>query len=300
VISPNAGGPIHGVCLDCTDAEADEKHFSKLTGASSTDDLASVASADLFSLVPVLQGLNLVSLLSNPDLGFGQPAGAPGIFAGAVPGAGTVSDGIQLMAQQLLALGFATSAAVYPNHVGIYPPLDRISVLTYWWGYECVLPEPTVKYLGNVKSISTSLLNFLTAFALFNSGVREILPFIRYLAQFIDFQWNAVKLQDKGKGVVCAATWVMPAALVPRPWDFPDPPPKAKAVLGAKTASLASHTTPSLPPATGPSRQAIEFPTDETSSKPGVSSADASTLIPPPQVTVTAATLPRNTVIELQ
>jgi hypothetical protein len=63
-----------------------------------------------------------------------------------------------------------------------------------------------------------------------NNGVREILPFIRYIAQFIDFEFNAIKGQDKGDGVVCAATWylffsfkgssvsstsrIMPAALV--------------------------------------------------------------------------------------
>ncbi len=51
----------------------------------------------------------------------------------------------------------------------------------------------------------------------------------------------AIAAQNEGKGVVCASTWVMPAALVressaldlqpfltprqvPRPWDFPDPP----------------------------------------------------------------------------
>ncbi|KDQ15289.1 hypothetical protein BOTBODRAFT_31945 [Botryobasidium botryosum FD-172 SS1] len=312
VISPTAGGgPIHGVCLDCTDAEADSKHFSKLSSSSpSTDNLTSgsisVASADLLSLIPVLQGLNIVSLLSNPDLGFGQPVDSPGILAGAVPDAGTVSDGIQVMAQQLLALGFATSATVHPDHVGVYPPLDRISILTYWWGYECVMPEPTVQYLANVKSISTSLLNFLTAFALFNSGVREILPFIRYLAQFVDFQWNAVKLQDKGKGVVCAATWVMPAALVPRPWDFPDPPPKAKAVLGVKAtpppppANLHVVSGSLLPPPTssaGPS--AIEFPTEdvEEASRPSAA-AEVNVDVPPPQVVVTAATLPRDADIE--
>lgn len=64
-----------------------------------------------------------------------------------------------------------------------------------------------MRYLGHVKSISGALLNFLTAFALFSNGVREMLPFVRYIAQFIDFEWGAIKAQDKGRGVVCAATW---------------------------------------------------------------------------------------------
>ena len=59
----------------------------------------------------------------------------------------------------------------------------------------------------NVHSISGTAINFLSAISLVNNGVREILPFIRYIAQFIDFEFNAIKGQDKGDGVVCAATW---------------------------------------------------------------------------------------------
>ena len=66
-----------------------------------------------------------------------------------------------------------------------------------------------------------------------NNGVREILPFIRYIAQFIDFEFKYIQGQDRGQGVVCAATWyvrsisrqffdiftfgrIMPAAMVSR------------------------------------------------------------------------------------
>lgn len=81
----------------------------------------------------------------------------------------------------------------------------------------------------HVPSISHALLNFLSAVAIINNGVREILPFIRYISQYVDFEWNAIKAQDRGRGVVCAATWyyfvafwmyadsmnrIMPAALV--------------------------------------------------------------------------------------
>jgi hypothetical protein len=41
-----------------------------------------------------------------------------------------------------------------------------------------------------------------------NDGVREVLPFIRYIAQFMDFEFNNIKAQDEGRGVVCAATWL--------------------------------------------------------------------------------------------
>lgn len=59
-----------------------------------------------------------------------------------------------------------------------------------------------------------SVVNFLSALALINNGVREILPFIRYIAQYIDFEWNAIKRQDQGQGVVCAATWCVPLTLM--------------------------------------------------------------------------------------
>ena len=50
-------------------------------------------------------------------------------------------------------------------------------------------------------------MNFLTALALIDNGVREILPFIRYISQYVEFEFDAIKGQDKGEGVVCAATW---------------------------------------------------------------------------------------------
>ena len=50
-------------------------------------------------------------------------------------------------------------------------------------------------------------MNFLTALSIMYEGVREILPFVRYLSQYIDFEFNTIKAQDHGKGVVCAATW---------------------------------------------------------------------------------------------
>lgn len=50
-------------------------------------------------------------------------------------------------------------------------------------------------------------MNFLSAVALVNNGVREILPFIRYIAQFVDFEFTSIKAKDEGRGVICAATW---------------------------------------------------------------------------------------------
>ncbi|KAF9652987.1 hypothetical protein BDM02DRAFT_3265994 [Thelephora ganbajun] len=220
-------GPIHAVCLDKTDEDVEKHYFAQLKPdvPSDTTDLftESVVTANMDSISSTLGSLHIVDLISS-DFGFGQPATGQGIFAGAVPTAETVLTGIRLITPQLMSLGYVTGQAIFPDHKGVYPPTDRLSVLTYWWGFELVLPPPTLVYLQRAQSISKTVVNFLTAMATVNNGVREILPFIRYISQFIEFEFTTITGQDQGLGVVCAATWIMPAALVPRSWDF-DPPP---------------------------------------------------------------------------
>ncbi|RPD78065.1 hypothetical protein L226DRAFT_502366 [Lentinus tigrinus ALCF2SS1-7] len=226
-------GPIHAVCLPYTDAEAHEKRFSKLDkvpldlsamSSKTLEGITSVTTSSFEKLKEMLSDLDVVSLITVPDLGLGQPGNAPGLLSGAVPTAKTVIEGVEQITPQLMALGYATGKSILPSHAGVYPPTDRMSVITYWWGLEVVMPEPSVKYLGNVPSIAHTVINFLTALSVANGGVREVLPFVRYISQYIDAEFNAIREQDQGQGVVCAATWIMPAALVPRPWDFPQPP----------------------------------------------------------------------------
>ena len=50
-------------------------------------------------------------------------------------------------------------------------------------------------------------MNVLTGLGVMYGGVREILPFVRYFSQYINFEFSTIKAQDRGKGVVCAATW---------------------------------------------------------------------------------------------
>jgi len=57
------------------------------------------------------------------------------------------------------------------------------------------------------KSISGTIMNVLTALGVMYEGVREILPFVRYFSQYIDFEFKAIKTQDHGQGVICSATW---------------------------------------------------------------------------------------------
>lgn len=89
-----------------------------------------------------------------------------------------------------------------------------------------------------------TVINFLTALSVANGGVAEILPFIRYISTYIDMEFSQIQGQDEGKGVVCAATWIMPAALVPRPWDFADPPSSKPVHLPAPTATPTGAQAP--------------------------------------------------------
>lgn len=220
-------GPIHAVCLEHTEAEEDRIHFSKLADTSAFAAATSSSGAGQSSievLTSLMNEMRVVDLIKSPDLGIGQPGNGPGLLAGALPTAETVIKGFEQITPQLMSLGYVTGKAITVDHSGIYPPTDRLSVLTYWWGLELLLPPPSLAYLSNAQSISGAIMNFLTALSLVNNGVREILPMVRYISQYIDFEFNQIKQEDRGKGVVCAATWIMPAALVPRPWDFPDPP----------------------------------------------------------------------------
>ncbi|KAI0297073.1 hypothetical protein BC826DRAFT_907825 [Russula brevipes] len=277
-----ASEPIQAVCLPYTDEEADEKHLSRLRGAkqpppaqsppppttTTTTEVHTLpsASAGIESFVEAIRNLHIVSLFTEPDLGLGQPGDSPGLLAGAVPTAETVVSGITQITPQIMALAYATGKTIAPDHNGVYPPTDRISILTYWWGLELLLPPPTLAYLSRVQSISATVMSFLTTLGVMYEGVREILPFARYFSQYIDFEFNTIKAQDRGKGVICAATWIMPAALIPRPWDFPDPPknlaptqitsPTVKAPVTAPVSAQPSEPAPSAsspsPPGAAP------------------------------------------------
>ena len=50
-------------------------------------------------------------------------------------------------------------------------------------------------------------MNILSLISLLVEGAREILPFVRLFAFLIEQEWDTIKAQDHGKGVICVATW---------------------------------------------------------------------------------------------
>lgn len=131
-----AAGPIHAVCLDTTDAEAEEQHFSRLVQTRSnvvqveSRTIPSVVTASIAEITSMLKDMHVVNLITATDFGLGQPGDGSGILSGAVPTAETVINGIQMLTPELMALGYATGKAALPDHTGVYPPTDRMSVLT--------------------------------------------------------------------------------------------------------------------------------------------------------------------------
>ncbi|KAG9316471.1 hypothetical protein JVU11DRAFT_2507 [Chiua virens] len=238
-IASQPHGPIRAVCLDKPDKDVHEQNFAQIQ---------SVATAAVSTISTAIAELHLIDLVTAPNMGFGAPVTAQGLFAGAVPTAETVVEGLEQITPQLMALGYATGKAIIADHKGVIVPVDRISALTYWWGFEICLPPPTMHFLAGVESPGSAILNLLTAISVVNEGVREIIPFIRYIAQFVQSEWSLIKKADRGKGVVCTATWLLPVALVPQAWDFPDPPPShaETAAAGQTAIEQSTPTSPSV------------------------------------------------------
>lgn len=132
-----------------------------------------------------------------------------------------------------------------------------------------------------------TVVNFLTALSVANGGVAEILPFIRYISTHIDMEFSQIQGQDEGKGVVCAATWIMPAALVPRPWDFADPPSSKPSLPKPPTTTPISAQAPEkqgvpgvvVTPPTPPASESLDK-TAVTVTSEGATSKAAATAVP--------------------
>lgn len=91
---------------------------------------------------------------------------------------------------------------------------------------------------------NNSLINYIDFIDLFSFPSSTV-------SMYMDVEFKAIQQQDKGDGVVVAATWFMPLGLVPRPWDYP---------LSSPPVSNPTPTpAPSNPPAS--QEQAGSIPT---------------------------------------
>ncbi|KAI8457203.1 hypothetical protein BY996DRAFT_829589 [Phakopsora pachyrhizi] len=197
-------------------------------GACLTNVDSEVEFEDLESLVKLLpQGLNFTEeVLKNILLAYGTSSSSSLGFLNLLVFGGSVGDISGAMGQNSgffdemasYSGGLVEGSQSHENLIGIVPK-DRMSVWSYWWGFEISIPQPSMKNLESKKSISATVLVILIGLAS-SSGIIEILPVLKYLSNYLDLEWKAVQSQNKGNGVVIAATWVLPMILIPRPWDF--------------------------------------------------------------------------------
>ena len=115
------------------------------------------------------------------------------------------------------------------------PRAQRL-VLALW------LPE-RASSIHSMRLISQALL--------LAGGAPELQPFVRYISAYLDLEWTAIRTQNKGQGVVVAATWLIPIALVARPYDFPLP--SAPSPSSALPPSFVSPPSLALSPTLSPS-----------------------------------------------
>jgi hypothetical protein len=168
----HASEPIQAVCLPYSDEEADAKRFGTLRNVkpppttTQTPSTSPKGSTSIDAITDALKSLHIVNLFTAPDLGLGESGDGDGILAGALPSPEMVLKGFTQITPQLMALGYAAGKSLVPNHKGIYPPTDKLSVLTCtsliychaaeisniccvdWWGLEILLPPPTLTYLS--------------------------------------------------------------------------------------------------------------------------------------------------------
>ncbi|CAG8474813.1 8903_t:CDS:2 [Paraglomus brasilianum] len=99
------------------------------------------------------------------------------------------------------------------------PSETEISVHIFWWGYEIYVPTPCMGRLNQAQNVSQAFIGFIRSIA---GSVTALTPYWGFISAWVGLQFSIIKMQDNGHGVVIAATWVLPIALIPRPWDVED------------------------------------------------------------------------------
>ncbi|PCH34032.1 hypothetical protein WOLCODRAFT_113031 [Wolfiporia cocos MD-104 SS10] len=116
------------------------------------------------------------------------------------------------------------------------PSATKISLEVRWWGYRVYLPPSVLAVLDNHRiqaskraALLTTALKWLldhvpiTAVPLQMRPalhlLRGLVPYLAYTGAFIAWSWSAVKMFDKGHGVVLTATWLLPLGLIPGAWE---------------------------------------------------------------------------------
>lgn len=202
------------------------------------------------------------------------------------------------------------------------PSSTKVSIHASWWGYNLYLPQPVLDSLDGdvdeaekianlINTCLTYILNNVPAglpagFAAVITILKAIAPTTGYISTFIGWSWDTIKGFNNGQGVVLSATWILPVALIPRPWDAPTvtspatpatPTTPATPVSGGGGSTVAQPTAPATtaPASGGGAGSAVAQPTAPTTpATPATGAAGGSTVAKPTSPT-TPATTPATT-----
>ncbi|KAF9983024.1 hypothetical protein BGZ75_005522 [Mortierella antarctica] len=153
------------------------------------------------------------------------------------------------------------------------PPIDMITASSFWWGFEIYVPHQCMAKLSRATNTSQIFFGFLGGALSGVPGLAALVPLSKIISAYVGLQWALIHAQDLGQGVILAATWVLPVALAPRPWDFPGaesapvientPQGKVKKIKGANKSGMNDA---------GPSSRRSP---DHSAPKPKISTIDA-------------------------
>ncbi|KAG0024478.1 hypothetical protein BGZ80_002429 [Entomortierella chlamydospora] len=101
------------------------------------------------------------------------------------------------------------------------PSASMISACTFWWGYEIYIPHKSIATIEHVTNTSQVFFNILSNAISGVPGLAALVPIAKIIAAWVGYQWTVIKSENRGKGVIISAIWILPVALASRAWDLP-------------------------------------------------------------------------------
>lgn len=139
-------------CLECIDSETVKGQADD--GESPFADEATVSPSSANTTVTPK---GHTKQISGADLFTGKFQALSAVAGDGVPTPGKIFGQVFTSTGTFSALAGVTGRLIEASgsHEGlISPPVDRMSILIYWWGYELVLPPPSLACLGNARSVA--------------------------------------------------------------------------------------------------------------------------------------------------
>ncbi|KAF8955073.1 hypothetical protein BGZ46_002743 [Entomortierella lignicola] len=116
---------------------------------------------------------------------------------------------------------------------------NMIRVNTFWWGYEIYVPHNCMTTIEQVSNTSQIFFKILSSAISGVPGLSALVPIAKIISAWVSYQWTVIKAEDRGKGVVISAIWILPVALASRSWDnrvYDDDPPSVPPLRTKKSA----------------------------------------------------------------